>query len=272
MKFSVLMSVYENDKPEYLRESLDSIINQTVKPNEIVLVVDGPVPDEINNVIKEYEEKENILKILRLEENSGLGIALNKGLKICTNNLVARMDADDICVLDRFEQQLKVFEENEDVSVVGGYIEEFIDDVESGISIRKVPLTDEDINKYIKSRCPLNHMTVMFKRKDVEASGSYKEWHYNEDYYLWIRMYLKNYKFKNIDKILVHARVGKDMYQRRGGFKYFQKGVEIQKFMLKNKMITLPRFLYNLIVRFFVQVLCPNSIRALVYKKVIRKK
>lgn len=271
MKFSVLMSVYKNDKPEYLKESLDSIINQTVKPNEIVLVIDGPIPEDIENTIKEYEKKESIFKILRIKENSGLGNALREGLKECSYELVARMDADDICNLDRFEKQLKEFEKDPELSVIGGYIEEFIDIVDNKVSIREVPLKEEDVRKYIKSRCPLNHMTVMFKKEDVERCGSYMEWHYNEDYYLWLRMFLNNCKIRNIGEVLVHARVGKEMYQRRGGFPYFKQGLEIQKFMLKNKIIHLPRFIYNLIVRFVVQVLCPNSVRAFIYKKFIRK-
>lgn len=272
LKFSVLMSVYKNDKEEYLKLALDSIINQTVKPSEIVLVEDGPIPENIENLIKEYEKNIAFLKVIRLKENGGLGNALNVGLENCSYDIVARMDADDISVLDRFEKQIVEFEKDDTLSIVGGYISEFINNPEESIGIRQVPLTHEEISNFIKGRNPFNHMTVMFKKQSVLEAGSYQDFHFLEDYYLWIRMFLKGYKMKNIDSILVNARVGNDMYKRRGGFKYFKSCKRLQKYLLDNKLITYPKYLKNNIIRFIMQVLMPNNIRGFIYKKFARKK
>lgn len=271
VSFSVLMSVYKNDNPEHFKLALESIINQTIKPEEIVLVVDGPVPDTIEEVIKLYEGN-SCLKVLRLPENVGLGNARKIGLEKCSNELVALMDADDICVTDRFEKQIKCFQEDSSLSVVGGNIKEFINSVENIVGIREVPQNDTDIKKYLKRRCPFNHQTVMFRKTKVEEAGGYIDWYYDEDYYLWIRMYQNNAKFMNLKDVLVYVRVGNDMYKRRGGWKYFRSEAKLQKYMFDQGIIELPTFINNILVRFVVQVLLPNNIRKLVYKKFARKK
>ncbi len=271
MEFSVLMSVYKNDKKEFLKLAIDSVINQTVKPNEIVIVEDGPIDEDMENLIKDYEKKYKFLKVIRQKENTGLGNALRIGLEECTYELVARMDSDDISVPDRFEKQLKEFEKDKELSIVGGFIEEFIDDTSNVVGIRDVPLENENIKQYIKSRCPLNHMTVMFKKEEVLKVGNYVEWHYNEDYYLWLRMYLANCKFRNLSDTLVKVRVGQEMYKRRGGLAYFKSEASLQKFMLKNKIITFPKFIYNVLLRLILQVLMPNKLRAFIFKKFARK-
>ena len=272
LKFSVLMSVYKNDKEEYLKLALDSIINQTVKPSEIVLVEDGPIPENIENLIKEYEKNIAFLKVIRLKENGGLGNALNVGLENCSYDIVARMDADDISVTDRFEKQIVEFEKDNTLSIVGGYISEFINNLKESIGIRQVPLTHEEISNFIKGRNPFNHMTVMFKKQSVLEAGSYQDFHFLEDYYLWIRMFLKGYKMKNIDSVLVNARVGADMYKRRGGWKYYRSCRKLQKYLLNNKLISYPKYLKNIVIRFIMQVLMPNNIRGFIYKKFARKK
>lgn len=271
VSFSVLMSVYKNDNPEHFKLALESIINQTIKPEEIVLVVDGPVPDTIEEVIKLYEGN-SCLKVLRLPENVGHGNARKIGLEKCSNELVALMDADDICVTDRFEKQIKCFQEDSSLSVVGGNIKEFINSVENIVGIREVPQNDTDIKKYLKRRCPFNHQTVMFRKTKVEEAGGYIDWYCDEDYYLWIRMYQNNAKFMNLKDVLVYVRVGNDMYKRRGGWKYFRSEAKLQKYMFDQGIIELPTFINNILVRFVVQVLLPNNIRKLVYKKFARKK
>jgi len=271
VSFSVLMSVYKNDNPEHFKLALESIINQTIKPEEIVLVVDGPVPDTIEEVIKLYEGN-SCLKVLRLPENVGHGNARKIGLEKCSNELVALMDADDICVTDRFEKQIKCFQEDSSLSVVGGNIKEFINSVENIVGIREVPQNDTDIKKYLKRRCPFNHVTVMFRKTKVEEAGGYIDWYCDEDYYLWIRMYQNNAKFMNLKDVLVYVRVGNDMYKRRGGWKYFRSEAKLQKYMFDQGIIELPTFINNILVRFVVQVLLPNNIRKLVYKKFARKK
>ena len=269
-KFSVLMSVYEKDKVEYLKQALDSVLNQTVKPDEVILVKDGPLSDELNRCIHSYDKNAATLKVVSLEKNRGLGIALRIGMEHCSNELIARMDSDDICVPDRFERQLKAFENNPDISMVGGYIEEFTESPDKPVGIRKVPESDKDIQKYMRKRCPFNHVSVMLKKSEVLKAGGYLEWHYNEDYYLWIRMMLEECKFYNIPEVLVHVRVGKDMYQRRGGINYFRSEAKLQSYMYQQETISIFEYFYNVAVRFVIQILMSNKIRGWFFRKFAR--
>jgi len=264
-KFSVSMCVYKNDNPEHFKQALESIIHQTRKPDEIVLVVDGPIPDSIDEVIKVYEANP-YFKTIRLPENVGHGSARKIGLENCSYELVALMDADDISIPDRFEKQIKCFEEDDSISIVGGNIKEFIDSVDNIVGIREMPQNDAEIKGYMKKRCPFNQVTVMFKKSEVEAAGGYIDWHNEEDYYLWIRMYQKNALFKNLADTLVFVRVGKEMYQRRGGWRYFVSEAKLQKYMLNNGIINIINYTYNVTIRFILQVLMPNTIRGFIFK------
>lgn len=271
LKFSVSMCVYGGDNPEWFKAAVDSILNQTVKPNEIVLVVDGPVPPELDIIIAELENS-SLFKVVRFAENQGHGNARRRGLECCENNIVALMDADDISAPDRFEKQLAFFENDPELSIVGGNITEFVETPDNIISRRIVPQADSDIKKYLQKRCPFNQVTVMFKKSDVQRVGGYIDWYCDEDYYLWIRMYLANMKFANSPDILVNVRVGKDMYQRRGGIKYFKSEAKLQKYMLKNKVIGFGTYLLNVLKRLILQVLMPNRIRGYIFKKFAREK
>ena len=267
MPFSVLMSVYNKDNPQWLKQAIDSVLNNTVKPNQIVLVVDGQISNELEQVLTEYKDN---LDILRLEKNSGLGIALQQGLLKCKYPLVARMDSDDISLSNRFELQLKEFENNPNLTIVGGYIQEFDSQTNEKTSIRKVPLLDNQIKQYIKTRSPFNHVTVMFKKEDILKVGNYQTFYQMEDYYLWARLVQANSQTKNISQLLVNVRVDTKMFARRGGYKYFKSNKEVSKQMLKMKIINYPYYLFNITVRFITQVLMPNNIRTLFYKKVLR--
>ncbi len=269
-KFSVSMCVYGRDNPEWFEVAVESILNQSIKPTEIVLVVDGPVPSELENVISKYEQN-TLFKIIRFAENQGHGNARRAGLEACTHEFVALMDSDDICVNDRFEQQLKFYSEH-DVDIVGGDISEFIGVTENVVAYRNVPTTDREIKQYMKKRCPFNQMTVMFKKSSVQNAGGYIDWYCDEDYYLWLRMAQNNCKMMNTGTVLVNARVGEDMYNRRGGKKYFQSEARLQKYMLDNKIIGVGTYFMNVIKRFIVQILLPNKIRGWVFKKFARKK
>lgn len=267
-KYSVLMSLYKKEHPEYLRLALDSMIDQTVKPDEIVLVEDGPLTDELYAVVDEYRP---YLHIVMNEKNLGLGLALNVGLKACRNELVARMDTDDISTPDRCEKQLAYFTAHPETTILGGQIEEFIESPEKVIGKRVVPETNEELKKYMQKRCPFNHMTVMFKKSDVIKVGNYQDWYWNEDYYLWIRLALEGFKFANFPDTLVYVRVGKDMYSRRGGNKYFKSEVGIQKLMLEKGIIDKSTYIVNCAKRFIVQKMMSNSIRGWVFRKFARE-
>ena len=270
--FSVAISVYKNDKADFFDRALESITDlQSIKPNEIVLVVDGPIGDELNSVIAKYENKYSILKTVRLSENGGLGNALKIAVENCTNELIARMDSDDISLPNRFEEQLKMFKDNPDLDIVGGNISEFIDTEENIVAYREVPLTDSDIKEYLKVRCPLNHVSVMYKKSAVLKSGGYLDLFWNEDYYLWIRMCEQNCKMANTGTVLVNVRTGQDMYKRRGGRKYYKSEKFLQDYMLKRKMIGHFTYCMNLAKRFIVQVLMPPTVRGWVFRRFARK-
>ena len=210
--------------------------------------------------------------IIKLAKNQGLGNALRVAVEKAKYDWVARMDSDDIAVSNRFEKQITFLQENLDVDIVGGQITEFIDVESNIVGLRNVPLLSADINVYIKARCPFNHMTVMFRKDKILAVGNYIDWHYNEDYFLWIRMFLAGCQFANLPETLVNVRVGKEMYQRRGGWKYFLSEAKLQKYMFDNDIIGIIRFAYNVLGRFVIQVLMPNKLRCFVFQKLFRVK
>ncbi|MBE6667443.1 MAG: glycosyltransferase [Ruminococcaceae bacterium] len=271
IKFSVSMCVYGGDNPEWFKTAVESVLNQTVKASEIVLVVDGPVPEILDNVIKKYEAMP-VFNVVRFAENQGHGNARRAGLKAASNELVALMDADDICVPERFEKQLEIFENDPDVDIVGGNISEFIGTPENIVAKREVPSSDTDIKEYMKKRCPMNQMTVLFKKSSVEKVGGYLDWYCDEDYYLWIRMAIANMTFANMADTLVYVRVGEQMYQRRGGRKYFKSEAKLQKYMREHGIIGFGTYTVNVTKRFIVQILLPNKIRGWVFKKFAREK
>lgn len=271
IKFSVSMCVYAGDNAQWFETAIQSVFNQTLIPNEVVLVVDGPVPDELNVVILKLAKKDNF-KAIRLETNQGHGIARKVGLDNCTNEFVAIMDADDICTRNRFEKQIEAFCNYPDSDVVGGMITEFIDTPDNIVGKRIVPLEDSEIKEYMQRRCPMNLVTVMFKKSLIEKVGGFIDWYCEEDYYLWLRMALANMKFRNVDDVLVNVRVGNGMYQRRGGVKYFKSEAKLQKYMLDNKIIGFPRYLINITERLILQVLMPNRMRSFIFQKLARSK
>jgi glycosyltransferase involved in cell wall biosynthesis len=272
MEFSVSMSVYEKDNPKHFDIALESIFNQTVKPTEVVLVVDGPIPDAISQIIQTKKENYANFKVIYLEKNMGHGESRRTGLKNCSYELVAIMDSDDISVEDRFEKEIRCFREDKELSIVGGNVMEFEDEVSNVIGIRKVPAEDFEIKQYMKSRCPFTQVTVMFKKSHVNNVGGFIDWHCEEDYFLWIRMFLAGCKFKNLPENLVFVRMNDDSYMRRGGIKYFKSEAALQLFMYRNDVIGLIRLVFNIMIRLFVQILIPNGLRKWLFKKFFRTK
>ena len=266
-EFSVLMSVYGKDNPIWLREALESVFSQTVQPNEVVIVCDGPLTKELEEVLAQYNGR---IILHRLAKNSGLGEALKQGIEKCSYPLIARMDADDISLPNRFEKQLAYFEKHPDTAVLGGLIQEIDGKDLTPVAVRQVPLTDKEIKKFIKTRSPFNHMTVMYKKSAVLDAGNYQPFHLMEDYYLWARMVAKGYEMANLPEIILNARVNAAMYGRRGGLKYFKSNYALSQKLYELNLISLPMHLFNMIVRFCVQVLMPNSIRGYFYRKALR--
>ena len=267
---SILMSVYIKEKPEYLRTSLKSAINQTVRVKEIVLVLDGPITDQLQSVIEECQKEcSDLIKLIPLKENVGLGKALAIGVEKCKYDLVARMDTDDIMIPTRIEKQIAEFTSDLDLTIVGSNIDEFYDSPESIVGRRVVPETNEEICNFSKKRNPFNHMTVMFKKSAVLDVGNYQPMMGFEDYYLWVRLLKAGYKGKNIQESLVFARTGEDMYARRGGKKYFLNGLKGRKAIYQAGLGSMSDYLISCSAHVVVSLL-PNSLRGKLYEKKLR--
>ena len=268
--FSVLMSVYAKDNPVWVAQALDSVLANTVRPAEVAVAVDGPVPAELHKVLEEYAQKHPTIKLIPLEKNSGLGMALQKGLEQCSYELVARMDADDISLPDRFEKQLTRFVQEPNLVVLGGAIEEVDANTLQPVAIRRVPCTDAECKKFLKMRNSFNHMTVMFKKNPIVSVGSYQPFHLMEDYYLWARCATKGYVFGNLPDIVLRARVNAEMYGRRGGWKYFKSNAALAGKLRQLGIIGWGTYVFNVCVRFCIQLLIPNTLRGWIYQYILR--
>ena len=268
MNFSVLLSVYHKEKAEFLDMSMTSIWDeQTIKPNEIVLVQDGLLTDELNEIIGKWKEKlGETLKVISLEENIGLGNALNIGLKECNYELVARMDTDDISASDRFEKQLKIFENN-DIDICSSWVSEFESTEENIVSCRKLPREDDELIEFSKKRNPLNHPAVMYKKSAIQNAGGYKDMPWFEDYYLWVRMIASRAKMYNIQEPLVSMRAGYAQLERRSGFKYALSELKLQKEFLRLNHINYLEFARNVFIR-FASRLAPKYLLKKIYSRI----
>lgn len=271
IKFSVLMSIYYKENPEWFKIAMDSVLNQTLKANEIVLVEDGELTDELYKIIDEYQSKyPNLFNIIKLEKNSGLGEALRIGVLHCSNEIIARMDTDDIARNDRFEKQIKYLFEHKDIDVVGSWVTEFENTPENIIALRNLPTSYKEVYNYTKFRCPLAHMSVMMKKSAIINSGNYIEIKFMEDYYIWARVLNKGYKIENIPEYLVNVRAGEYMLKRRANLSYFFNGeYKLQKELLKMGFINKIQFLRNVISKFILRAL-PFNIMNFIYKNFLR--
>lgn len=271
MEFSVLMSVYYKEKPEYLKLTLDSVLEQTVTAAEIVLIKDGPLTKELDEVIEEYDKKySGLFRIFALEKNVGLGKALNFGVQQCKYDLIARMDTDDIAMPNRFELLIKEFAQDNDLALCGGQIAEFEKEPQIISGYRKVPLARDEIVKFAKKRNPFNHMTVMFKKQAVLDAGNYQDMPYFEDYWLWVRILQKGYVVKNIEQVLVNVRAGAEMLARRGGLSYARASYIFLQATYKSGLIFYSEYLERLVIRISV-VMMPTCVRKFLYNKILRK-
>ncbi len=270
--FSIITSVYKNDTPKFVKVALDSmLVKQSIKPSEIVMVQDGPVAADLSALLNEYEVSfPGVLRIIRLDENKGLGNALRLGVENASFDIIARMDSDDICLPDRFEKQLSYLDAHPECDIVGGQMTEFIDTPDNIVGRREVPLTNDEIYCFMKNRCALNHVTVMFRKEAVINAGNYQDWFWNEDYYLWVRMMKAGCIFANIPDVVVNVRSGANQYARRGGKKYFDSEIGIKELMLREGMITKTQFAINYIERFIIQRLLPNSVRGWAFRTFAR--
>lgn len=263
--FSVLISIYRNTNAVFFEQALHSVwTNQILKPSEIVVVCDGPIPTTVENVLLQWKTKliEKIV-VVKLSVNSGLSVALNKGLEHCSYDLVARMDDDDVSLPSRFLYQYTFMELHQDIAVLGAQVEERSEDLKKVLSSKKLPLTNEQIIKFSKWRCPVNHPTVFFRKHMVQKVGGYPNI-YPEDYPLWGKMIVQKYRIQNLPDKLVIMRQELAAIHRRG-IKFFFGEVKVLKFLYSIGHISFNQFVFAIATRFFLR-LAPGIVKIAMYR------
>lgn len=268
-KVSVLMSVYVKERPDYLKAALDSVLAQTYPVDEILMIQDGPLTEELYALLNDYQSKHSNIRTFAFEKNQQLGRALAKGVELCSNELVARMDTDDIAMPDRIAKQVAYMEEHPQVHVLGGAIREF-DDEGTTDRVKLMPKTQEEIIEYVKVRNPLNHMTVMFRRSAILEVGNYQHFPFLEDYSLWSRMLAKGYQIRNLDDILVRARTSMALVKRRSGWAYYKDFAKLRKFQYELGLLN-PFEYVKTSIGTFVILMLPGNLKSLLYKIFLRK-
>ena len=269
MSYSILMSVYKKEKPEYLETAIESMLEQSVKTNDFVLVCDGPLTDSLDEVISKFERTNpGLFNVVRLPENVGLAMALNEGIKHCKNDIVARMDSDDYSKKNRIEKQLKAMEET-GCDIVGTNVFEFRGDITRLTGERTLPENHEEIREFAKSRSPFNHPSVVYKKSKVELVGGYGKFDYFEDYYLWITLLQNGCKGYNVQESLLLMRAGDDLYLRRGGKEYAKCIIAFEKHLLSVGYISRFNYLKQTTARVLIAI-APNKFREKVYKRHLR--
>lgn len=267
---SVLMSVYKNDVPKNVRIAVESMVNQTLKPKQIVMVVDGPVPDDLKAELEQLEKDYDIYENIWLPENLGTGGALENTWQKCKYEYIAKMDSDDISVPDRLEKEMAYLEEHPDVDVIGANSLEFYNETNKLSGIKILPAEHEKIIKLLKTRCPMCHPSMIMKRSIVEKAGGYKPWMYAEDWYLIIRMYMAGAKFYNLQENLLKVRITQKTYGRRSGLKHYKSIKNLLTFMYKEKIIGFWGYTKTKFVRFVGHVLVPRKLKNKLYRKYVR--
>lgn len=265
--YSVLMSVYKAENPDHLNESIESIMAQTMPPQEFVLVCDGPLSNDLDSVIEKYQHNfPDRMRILRLKENRGLGVALNEGLRVCQNEWIVRMDSDDIAFVDRCEKQIKFAKENM-LDVSSAWVKEFDNDRRVS-GLRKVPASHK-IEIYAHKRNPMNHPCVIYRKSQLVKVGGYRDIPKFEDYDLWVRMLQNGAKMGNIQEPLLYMRAGEDLYRRRAGLKYCRDIMRFWREMRRIGFSSRREYAFNVFSRCTVSLL-PNRVRQIIYKQRLR--
>ena len=273
-EFSVLISIYFKENPIYFRQSLESIFKQTFLPNEIVLIKDGPLSIELDAVITEYTNNyPKIFKIISLSENKGLGNALAIGVVQCSNQVIARMDTDDICAINRFEKQIKFLDSNSNIDLVGSNVEEFNNVPGDLKRFRKMPEQGEALRKYSRFRNPVNHPSVMFRKDKVLEAGNYNgDILLFEDFSLFIKMLHNGCEFFNIQESLLYFRtgIGIEVIKRRSGLFYIKNEWEFAKLALKIGSLNIFEWLFYIATKLPLRLLPPRVI-LYIYNQFLRQ-
>lgn len=269
--YSILMSVYHKENPKNFDQAISSMLNQTHRTNDFVIVCDGPLTPELDAVLEKYQDSfGEIINIVRLPENVGIGAAANEGIKVCKNDLVAKMDSDDIAIPERCELQCRKFEADPKLTAMGGFIEEFDDDPAAPFSVREVPINNEDIRRFAKRRQPFNNQTVMYRREAVMSIGGYSSLRRNEDYDLYVRLLHAGYYCENIPQVLVKVRVNNQARARRASWNTFVGCAQTRWKAFRIGYSSFFDFLICIVGEAFICI-CPGKIQHFIYQRLFRK-
>lgn len=272
-QYSGLMSVYVNESPQLLKRALNSVLKQNYPPADFILVKDGQLTEELESVIRDehqlFERADIHFIELKNSKNLGLGRSLNKGLKACKNELVARFDSDDLSLPQRMTKTIEWFREHPDTAIVGTQIYEYDHDEHHPFDIKQVPIDYEHIKKESVVRNPFNHMSVTFKKSVINKVGGYIDVPLFEDYYLWLRVIRAKYPVTNLEDVLVKAHVNREFAHKRGGMHYLKKELHFQNILVLDGFLNLPQYLCNVLIRGTTRLLPPDLL--LVVYKFLRK-
>lgn len=268
--YSIVMAVYKKDRPEWFKQAIESLRNQTVVSDDIVIVVDGPLTPQLDAVLCQYENEKSI-SLIRLRQNQGLGNALNVGIEQAKNELIARMDSDDVAVLNRFELQIAEFDKNPELDILGGQIAEFIDNPDEIVTHRKVPTTHLEIKNFARRRSPFNHPTVMYRKSTIQKLGCYDISAIRvEDYDLWLRALSQGAVCANLDVVLLNYRSTIDAMKRRKTLTSLKNHIKARARFYARRYISLSDFLYGTITQTALFIM-PIRLANVVFNKVARK-
>ncbi|MCR4881809.1 MAG: glycosyltransferase [bacterium] len=272
LKFSVLMPIYIHEKDDEFRMALDSVFNQTLMPNEVLIIADKDIPQNTRDILDEYKAKyPGIFNPIILKEDASLGQARAIGVEMAKYDIVANMDADDIAANDRFEKQMEFMQKNPDIDVLGSWITEFEETPDNIYAIRQLPTTTEEIYKFCKFRCPMNNMTIIYKKKSLLDAGNYSVLQGMEDFELWGRMLSKGYKLANLPECLVNVRAGRNLINRRKGFKVLNYELAVFKKFYQYGYVSKLEYCKAITLKFLLRMI-PNWLRGFIYNNFLRKK
>ena len=271
MAFSLLLPTYGADDAGFLRRALHSAVHeQTLRPDEVVLVRDGGVPEPLAAMLDELTEGSPVpVRRIDLEHNVGLGHALDIGLASCSYEIVARMDSDDVSLPRRFAVQIPLIEAGLDL--VGSSLLEFGDAEDDIVGLRTPPLDETEIRRWARFADPFNHPTVVYRRSMVQAAGGYEDLPLMEDYWLFARMIANGARVGNVAEPLVKYRVGAGAYTRRGGLQLLRSEVALQRRFHASGFVSHSQFARNLVVRGGYR-LVPEPIRRTAYRRIIARR
>lgn len=269
LHYSTLMTVYKGDDASYVETSIKSILNQTLKSDDFVIVEDGPLPEGLETLICSFESMHPEIHVVRLPVNVGLGKALNAGLPVCKNELIARMDSDDISLPDRCEKQVRAFEEDPELDIVGCPVKEFVGSPDNVVGQRTVPLDNEAIHKYVRRRDPFNHPTVMYRKSKVMKFGPYGDYRKNQDTDLWIKLLSNGCKARNLDEYLLMFRFDEGTYKKRKSWTNTKTLIDIRWNAYKNNICSIWDFIVVAGAQLAIYIM-PSGLQRFIYQHILR--